>query len=166
MTTTHAGDPPERGRDTDGRSTGAAQLRITDPVTGRERAPDHVGEVWLRGPELCAGYAEAEQTGVAVTRGWFRTGDLGTVDAGGWLTIVGRIKDLIIRGGENIAAAEVEAVLEAHPGVRHAVAVGVSDARLGERRASSWWRASPSTSTTARPGSSGSASPVTRRPSG
>ena len=56
--------------------------------------------------------------------GWFRTGDLATVDDDGWLTIVGRIKDVIIRGGENIAAAEVEAVLEAHPDVRQAVAVG------------------------------------------
>jgi acyl-CoA synthetase (AMP-forming)/AMP-acid ligase II len=133
VTTTHAGDPPERGRETDGRSTGAAQLRITDPVTGRERAPNHVGEVWLRGPELFAGHADAEQTRATVTRGWFRTGDLGTIDTDCWLTIVGRIKDLIIRGGENIAAAEVEAVLEAHPAVRHAVAVGVPDARLGER---------------------------------
>jgi cyclohexanecarboxylate-CoA ligase len=68
-----------------------------------------------------------------VTKGWFRTGDLATVDADGWLTIVGRIKDIIIRGGENIAAAEVEGVLEAHPAVREAVAVGYPDARLGER---------------------------------
>ena len=57
-------------------------------------------------------------------RGWFRTGDLATVDADGWLTIVGRIKDVIIRGGENISAAEVEGMLEAHPDVRQAVAVG------------------------------------------
>jgi cyclohexanecarboxylate-CoA ligase len=68
-----------------------------------------------------------------VTRGWFRTGDLATIDPDGWLTIVGRIKDIIIRGGENIAAAEVEGVLEAHPAVRQAVAVGYPDDRLGER---------------------------------
>ena len=67
------------------------------------------------------------------TAGWFRTGDLATVDADGWLTIVGRMKDVIIRGGENIAAAEVEGVLEAHPAVREAVAVGYPDDRLGER---------------------------------
>jgi len=59
--------------------------------------------------------------------------DVATVDADGWLTIVGRIKDVIIRGGENIAAAEVEGVLEAHPIVRQAVAVGYPDERLGER---------------------------------
>ena len=133
VTTTHAGDPTGRGRNCDGRSTGAAELRITDPMTGREQVSDHVGEVWLRGPELFVGYADAEQTRATVTRGWFRTGDLGAVDADGWLTIVGRIKDLIIRGGENIATAEIESVLEAHPAVRNAVAVGMPDARLGER---------------------------------
>ena len=68
-----------------------------------------------------------------MARGWFRTGDLATVDADGWLTIVGRIKDVIIRGGENISSAQVEGVLEAHPLVRQAVAVGYPDARLGER---------------------------------
>jgi acyl-CoA synthetase (AMP-forming)/AMP-acid ligase II len=132
VTTTHAGDPAGRGRDTDGRSTGAAQLRIADPVTGREQAPNDVGEVWLRGPELFAGYADVQQTRASVAGGWLRSGDLGTVDAAGWLTIVGRIKDVIIRGGENIAAREVEAILEAHPDVRHAVAVGKPDGRLGE----------------------------------
>jgi acyl-CoA synthetase (AMP-forming)/AMP-acid ligase II len=55
------------------------------------------------------------------------------IDADGWLTIVGRIKDVIIRGGENISAAEVEAVLERHPAVQQAVAVGMPDERLGER---------------------------------
>ena len=65
--------------------------------------------------------------------GWFRTGDLATVDDDGWLTIVGRLKDVIIRGGENISSSEVEAVLEAHPAVRHAVAVGYPDPLMGER---------------------------------
>jgi cyclohexanecarboxylate-CoA ligase len=133
VTTTHVGDPAERGRDTDGRSNGAARLRIADPVTGRPRPPGEVGEVWLRGPGLFVGYAVEEQTRAAVTLGWFRTGDLATVDADGWLTIVGRNRDMIIRGGENIAAAEVEGLLEAHRAVRHAVAVGIPDVRLGER---------------------------------
>jgi acyl-CoA synthetase (AMP-forming)/AMP-acid ligase II len=65
--------------------------------------------------------------------GWFRTGDLATVDEDGWLQIVGRIKDVIIRGGENISASEVEAALEAHPLVRQAVAVGYPDPLMGER---------------------------------
>ena len=90
------------------------------------------GELMVRGPELFAGYADPAQTRAAVTRGWFHTGDLATIDDG-WLTIVGRKKDIIIRGGENIAAAEVEAVLEAHPSVRQAVVVGYPDERLGER---------------------------------
>jgi cyclohexanecarboxylate-CoA ligase len=121
LTTSVAGDPPERARETDGRVVGAAELRV---------ATD--GELLARGPELFAGYVDSEQTEQAVADGWFRTGDLATIDDG-WLTIVGRKKDVIIRGGENIAAAEVERVLEAHPAVRQAVAVGYPDPRLGER---------------------------------
>ena len=111
-----------RAAETDGRPVDQCELRIQ---------PD--GELWLRGPELFAGYADAAQTREAVTRGWFRTGDLATVDGRGWLTIVGRKKDVIIRGGENIAAAEVEDVLVAHPTIREAVAVGYPDEQLGER---------------------------------
>jgi acyl-CoA synthetase (AMP-forming)/AMP-acid ligase II len=122
VTTSTATDPPDRARDTDGHSVAHCELRI---------APS--GELLLRGPELFAGYADAAQTRAAIDRGWFRTGDLGTIDDDGWLTIVGRIKDIIIRGGENIAAAEVEGVLEAHPSVRQAVAVGYPDDALGER---------------------------------
>ncbi len=133
VTTSTATDPPSRARETDGRAVGGARLRVSDPVSGRPRPAGAVGELWLRGPELFVGYADPVQTAAAVTRGWFRTGDLATVDPDGWLTVVGRIKDIIIRGGENVAAAEIEAVLEAHPDVRQAVAVGYPDARLGER---------------------------------
>jgi len=123
VTTSHRGDPPERARATDGRATGDVELRV-------DRGS---GELLLRGPELFVGYIDVEQTLAAHTRGgWFRTGDLASIDDG-WLTVVGRVKDVIIRGGENIAAAEVESVLEAHPAVRQAVAVGRPDARLGER---------------------------------
>jgi acyl-CoA synthetase (AMP-forming)/AMP-acid ligase II len=66
-------------------------------------------------------------------RGWFRSGDLGILDDRGWLTITGRIKELIIRGGENISSAEVERALELHPGIAQAVVVGRPDDRLGER---------------------------------
>jgi cyclohexanecarboxylate-CoA ligase len=124
VTTTQAGDDPVRASSTDGRPTGRVELQI-DPVTG---------ELLVRGPELFSGYTSPDRNLDAFTEdGWFRTGDVGTIDEAGWLTIVGRIKDVIIRGGENIAAAEVEAVLESHPDVRHAVAVGAPDARLGER---------------------------------
>jgi len=106
---------------------------VADPATGRFLGPDQPGELWVQGPELFSGYVDAAQTAACVTDGWFRTGDLATLDPDGWLTIVGRIKDVIIRAGENISATEVEAVLEAHPTVRQAVALGEPDDRLGER---------------------------------
>jgi 3-phosphoshikimate 1-carboxyvinyltransferase len=80
------------------------------------------------------GYVDRGATEAAFAPGgWYRTGDLGFVNAGGWLTITGRMKDIIIRGGENISAAEVEAALESHPAISHAVAVGYPDDRLGQR---------------------------------
>jgi cyclohexanecarboxylate-CoA ligase len=133
ITTSTPRDSARRARETDGRATGDAELRIVDPATGRLHPPGTVGELWLLGPELFVGYADAQQTRDATTRGWFRSGDLARVDADGWLTIVGRIKDVIIRGGENIAAGEVEGVLEAHPDVKQAVAVGFPDELMGER---------------------------------
>jgi cyclohexanecarboxylate-CoA ligase len=134
VTTSRDDDPVERARDTEGRAVGEAELRISHPETGRRRAAGRPGELWLRGPELFAGYADpAAHAEVLARGGWFRTGDLATVDAEGWLTIVGRVKDVIIRGGENISAAEVEGVLEAHPDVRQAVAVGYPDELMGER---------------------------------
>jgi cyclohexanecarboxylate-CoA ligase len=123
VTTSTPADSEERARQTDGRATSPyLDMRVNAQ-----------GELLLRGPELFVGYADAEQTRQAISRGWFRTGDLATIDDDGWLTIVGRIKDVIIRGGENISATEVEGVLEAHPAVRQAVAVGYPDERLGER---------------------------------
>jgi len=133
ITTSTPDDPPERARETDGRAIGAARLQISDPTTGAEQPSGTTGELWLRGPELFVGYADNAQTRASIDRGWFRTGDLATVDDAGWLTVVGRIKDVIIRAGENIAAAEVEGILEAHPAVRQAVVVGRPDDRLGEQ---------------------------------
>jgi cyclohexanecarboxylate-CoA ligase len=122
ITTSTPTDKEERARLTDGRAVGEAEVRLG--------ADD---ELLVRGPELFAGYADAAQTREALVRGgWFRTGDKATIDRDGWVTIVGRLKDVVIRGGENISVAEVEAVLEAHPAVRQAIAVGVPDRRLGE----------------------------------
>jgi cyclohexanecarboxylate-CoA ligase len=126
-------DPPERCQDTDGRAVGDVVIRITDPLTGRARRAGQEGEVWIRGPELFAGYSDAAETAAAMHRGWFRSGDLGVLDDQGWLAITGRIKELIIRGGENISSSEVERALELHPGIRQAVVVGRPDDRLGER---------------------------------
>jgi acyl-CoA synthetase (AMP-forming)/AMP-acid ligase II len=134
ITTSSAGDPPDRARSTDGRATGEAEVRVVETASGRDQPSGATGEVWVRGPELFVGYTAVPATREAFVRGgWFRTGDLGQLDGGGWLTIVGRIKDVIIRGGENISAAEIEAHLEAHPAVQQAAAVGYPDDRLGER---------------------------------
>jgi cyclohexanecarboxylate-CoA ligase len=133
VTTSSWQDSAEKARDTDGHSVGDAEIRVVEPGTGRSLRAGARGEVLVRGPELFVGYGDDAQTREAVRRGWFATGDLGTLDADGWLTIVGRLKELIIRGGENIASAEVERVLELHPDVRQAVVVGCPDRRLGER---------------------------------
>jgi len=133
VTTARWDDPPQMARDTDGRPVGDAEVLVAEPGTVRSVPSGERGEVLVRGPELFVGYGEAAQTAESVRRGWFATGDLGTLDRAGWLTIVGRLKELIIRGGENIASAEVERVLELHPGVRQAVVVGTPDDRLGER---------------------------------
>ncbi|MDW3219754.1 MAG: AMP-binding protein [Acidimicrobiales bacterium] len=121
ITTSHHDDPPERMIGTDGRAFGDAELRV-----------DEHGELWVRGPELARGYLDPARTADAFVDGWFRTGDLATLDDG-WLTITGRLGDRIIRGGENISASEVEQHLEAHPAVHHATAVAEPDERLGER---------------------------------
>lgn len=133
ITTSAWDDPPDRARDTDGRIVGEAELRVIDPLTGRPASTGQAGELELRGPELFAGYGDAAQTRAAMHGSWYRTGDLATVDGEGWLTIVGRTRDLIIRGGENIVPAEVERVLESHPAVVQAVVVGYPDDLLGER---------------------------------
>ncbi len=134
VTTSTNDDPFDMARDTDGRAVGAVELRVSDPDTGARLPTGSPGELWVRGPEMFAGYAEKTQTAAVIARGgWFRTGDLATLDADGWVRIVGRLKDVIIRGGENISASEVEAALEAHPDVRHAVAVGYPDPLMGER---------------------------------
>lgn len=121
ITTSRHDDPPERMVSTDGRPFGGSEIRVDDH-----------GELWLRGPELARGYLDADRTAECFVDGWFRTGDLATIDDG-WLTITGRLGDRIIRGGENISATEVEHHLEAHPSVRQAVAVAEPDERLGER---------------------------------
>ncbi|HUJ66149.1 MAG TPA: fatty acid--CoA ligase family protein [Acidimicrobiales bacterium] len=134
LTTSGPEDGLTRARETDGRATGRdTKIRIVDPASGVLLPPGAQGEVQARGPELFVGYADAAQTAEAVVDGWFRTGDLGVIDDAGYLTIVGRTKELIIRGGENIAPAEIERVLEGHPLIRQAVAVGYPDERLGER---------------------------------
>lgn len=133
VTSAHAGDPPWRGHETDGRPTGDVRLRVVDPDTRRPLPPDRVGELQVRGSELFDGYTDAAATLAAHEDGWFCTGDLAHLDDEGWCTIVGRLSDTIIRGGENISPAAVEAACASLPDVHHVVVVGVPDDRLGER---------------------------------
>ncbi len=92
-----------------------------------------VGELLLRGPHVCAGYwRRPEETAKALAGGWLHTGDLAERDAEGCYRIVGRVKDLIISGGENIYPAEVEGVLAGHPEVAEVAVIGVPDPKWGE----------------------------------
>ncbi|MCU4184615.1 acyl--CoA ligase [Acidiferrimicrobium sp. IK] len=107
-------------------------VSIRDPG-GAEVTTGEVGEIWLRGPTVFSGYwRNPEATSEALVEGWFRTGDLGRVDPDGFLYVVDRIKDVVIRGGENVYAAEVEAALYEHPAVAEVAVVGVPDDVLGE----------------------------------
>lgn len=134
VTTSFAGDDPNLARETDGRAVGEVELRLADPVGGHRLPPGSTGELWVRGPELFVGYADpADNVACHARGGWFRTGDLATISGDGWLRVVGRLKDVIIRGGENVSATEVETALESHPSVRQAVVVGYPDDLMGER---------------------------------
>jgi acyl-CoA synthetase (AMP-forming)/AMP-acid ligase II len=109
----------------------SADIRIVD-AAGRDVPAGAPGEVAIRGPGLTPGYRSNEQANSeAFFDGWFRTGDEGAIEDG-YLRLRGRLKELIIRGGENISPHEVEAVLLAHPQVAEAVAFGVADAKYGQ----------------------------------
>jgi acyl-CoA synthetase (AMP-forming)/AMP-acid ligase II len=97
--------------------------------------PDAVGELWVRGPVVTAGYwNQPEATSAAFgAGGWLRTGDIGRIDAAGYVQILDRLKDMIIRGGENIYSLEVESVLARHPAIADVAVVGVPDPVFGER---------------------------------
>jgi acyl-CoA synthetase (AMP-forming)/AMP-acid ligase II len=100
---------------------------------GRILPTGATGEVVVRGPNVMRGYlGRPEETARALVDGWLHTGDAGRLDEDGYLVLVDRIKDLIIRGGENIYPKEVETVLGDHPDVLEAAVVGAADLRLGE----------------------------------
>ncbi len=100
---------------------------------GREVAPGDPGELLIRGPHVCTGYwRNPEASAEAIVDGWFHTGDVAWVDEDGFYTIAGRAKDMIISGGENIYAAEVEAAFREHPAVQDAALIGVPDPKWGE----------------------------------
>ena len=111
-----------------------SDVRVVGPGSDLEPvAPGETGEVLVRGPHVMAGYwGLPEETRAAFTDGWFRSGDAARVDQDGYVTIVDRIKDMIISGGENIYPAEVEDALLGHPGIAECAVVGVPDATWGE----------------------------------
>ncbi len=109
------------------------QVEVRVRLEDREAGPGEVGELYIRGPHVCRGYWNRPlETAQAIQDGWLRTGDLARYDEEGYYSIVGRRKDMIISGGENIYPAEVESVLASHPGVAEAVLIGVPDDIWGE----------------------------------
>ena len=109
-------------------------VEVAVAVGGRiEDSPDAVGELWVRGPVVTAGYWNRPDPETFRSDGWLRTGDVGRADADGYVQVLDRLKDMIIRGGENIYSLEVESVLARHPAIAEVAVVGVSDPVMGER---------------------------------
>jgi cyclohexanecarboxylate-CoA ligase len=125
-------DPDPKLAVTDGRAAPGVEIRIVTE-DGRVLGPGHVGEVRVRGPQLFKGYVDASLDADAFDAdGFLRTGDLGRLDVDGYLIISGRLKDIIIRKGENISAKEVEGILYAHPKIADVAVVGLPDTERGE----------------------------------
>jgi long-chain acyl-CoA synthetase len=127
-------DDPEPVPGAAGRVVADAALRVVD-AGGADVAAGEPGEAWARSPAQMTGYwHDSDLTAKVLTRdGWYRTGDLVTVDNQGYVRVVGRLSDLIIRGGSNVSPAEVEAALVAHPDVHEAAVTGVPDPDYGEQ---------------------------------
>lgn len=110
-----------------------SEMRIINPESGADLEPGAAGELLIRGPHVCSGYwRNPEATAKAIVDGWFHTGDMAHRDEDGFYYIDGRYKDMIKSGGENIYAAEVEAVVREHPAVKDAALIGKPDKTWGE----------------------------------
>ncbi|GAC01400.1 putative fatty-acid--CoA ligase [Gordonia namibiensis NBRC 108229] len=125
-------DPLDKRANTDGRITPGTEVLIVDE-NDQPVDPGVDGEILCRGPEQFLGYTDATLDTTSFADGWFRTGDVGNLDADGYLTITDRKKDIIVRGGENISSKEVEDTLLSHPAVAEAAAIGMPDERYGEK---------------------------------
>ena len=132
VTLTKRGDPPEKIFETDGIAMPGFELRVIDEDR-RPVPPDTEGDLQVRGMGQFVGYARRPEAWGTDADGWFDTGDRARMDADGYIRIVGRSKDIIIRGGENVPVAEVEELLYRHPAVADAAVVAMPDDRLGER---------------------------------
>lgn len=125
--------PNERMEENDGVPVEGCEVRVVE-VDGEPAAPGQPGDLQITGPGLFAGYLDRPDfTAEAIVDGWFQTGDQAIVDEDGYVSLVGRSKDIIIRGGENVPVHRVENLLYRHPAVLDAAVVGVPDERLGER---------------------------------
>jgi len=130
-----------------GRVIPHVESKIVDPETGETVPRGASGEYCTRGPHVMLGYwNDPERTAEAIDAdGWMHSGDLATMDEEGYVNIVGRIKDMIIRGGENVYPREIEEFLFTHPAVADAQVIGVPDAKLGEE-IMAWVRLAPGAS--------------------
>jgi long-chain acyl-CoA synthetase len=139
MTETNAYGPQNYGDDYQSHPDSTGQtptvvmdVEIRDP-TGQALAPREVGEIWVSGPTLFRGYWNMpDATAEALVEGWLRTGDVGYLDEEGFLYIEDRLKDMIVRGGDNVYCAEVESALYEHPAIWEAAVCGLPDERWGE----------------------------------
>jgi acyl-CoA synthetase (AMP-forming)/AMP-acid ligase II len=126
-------DPDDKLATTEGRPTPGVDL-IVVALDGKRADPGVEGEIRLKGPQVISGYLDPSLDADAFDEdGYFRSGDLGVVDDEGYVTITGRLKDVIIRHGENISAKEVEDLLYTHPAVADVAVIGLPDATTGER---------------------------------
>jgi fatty-acyl-CoA synthase len=134
MSQTRTDDDIVHKCETVGRAMPSIEVKVIDPDTGAEQPPGVPGEVVCRGYNVMRGYYNMpEATAAAVDAdGWLHSGDLGTMDAEGYLRIAGRLKDIIIRGGENISPMEIEEYLRRMPSVRDVQVVGVPSRKFGE----------------------------------
>jgi fatty-acyl-CoA synthase len=134
MTQTRVDDDIRRRTESVGRAMPAVEVRVVDPETGEVCPPGVQGEVCCRGYNVMKGYYNRpEATAEAIDKdGWLHSGDLGVMDEDGYLAITGRLKDMIIRGGENIYPREVEEFLYTLPGVSDVQVVGVQSRKYGE----------------------------------
>ncbi len=147
-TQTGVDDDLERRVSTIGRVHPHLEVKIVDPATGRTVPRGTPGEFCTRGYSVMLGYwEEPEKTAEAIDAArWMHTGDLATMDAEGYLNIVGRIKDMVIRGGENVYPREIEEFLYTHPDIVDAQVIGVPDERYGEELMA-WVRLRPGVAT-------------------
>ena len=126
-------DPDDKLADTEGRPTPGVDIRMVS-VEGVDVGPGDDGEIRVKGPQLFRGYLDSALDAEAFDeKDYFRSGDLGRQDEAGFLTITGRLKDIIIRKGENISAKEIEDLLYTHPKVADVAVIGLPDPSLGER---------------------------------